>query len=396
MSGTRSLFVPGQAAVDTDIQTLATQAANAGDEVQAALAAPGGFYVLDQAVSVDRVIFPLAEEGGTATGYFDQLLVVPSTSLTGAVDIRPAVYNCSTVLVPPAGSATYTTPQMIANQYNKLTSALISSNSSGNSRIDLIYATIARAVATTGSRKYKSPSDGSVSTQTVNLTDAVTVTITVLPGTPAASPSAPSLPGDNYGSAWTFALAWVTVPNGFASGSAITASNITQTWIRGGIHQEHMRPIMGNADVNVMPNQIGPKLTAFCPVKYTAVNQVATLLGSNQYDMRRRMIRIECSRAGDNTEAGQNPSTITVGGSKGGAQINTGWVFTGTNGAAGTPCATATLTACGSGATDVTVKFYADSSTGALCAKFITNGPFNAGGDYFVFVVDFFGSMRTS
>lgn len=102
----------------------------------------------------------------------------------------------------------------------------LSANASGNPRWDLVYATV--VVDTDGdttTRKVKSPTTGVITDETVSVSTETTVALGTVVGTPAASPSWPTLPSDS-GSTYYIPLAYVRVPNGF------TASSIVfQNWI---------------------------------------------------------------------------------------------------------------------------------------------------------------------
>lgn len=109
---------------------------------------------------------------------------------------------------------------------NDQTTVTIAANASGNPRWDLIYAAVAvDANSPTVSRKIKDTSTKVVSSASVVLTKNQTMTISILAGTPGASPALPSIPAD-AGSTYYVALGYVRVPNGFGAASTVLNRNI--------------------------------------------------------------------------------------------------------------------------------------------------------------------------
>jgi hypothetical protein len=228
MSLLRGTWNNGQSITVPELNRPLDVSANADDRVYESLFTPG---------ATQKRLIPL----DLTTTDHTKMVVPGSTS--GSVALKP----CTLV----AGDPSVTTAiKMSATLLASLDSTLIGSNSSGLTRIDLLYATIARStpasigspgtgvayagigVADPGtgaqqSRTVKDTTSGTVTTQTINIYDVPTITLTVLAGTPGSG--APSLPADGA-SAYNFALAQITVANGFTSGSAISAGNIAQEW----------------------------------------------------------------------------------------------------------------------------------------------------------------------
>lgn len=108
----------------------------------------------------------------------------------------------------------------------------LAANSSGDPRFDLIYATVAvDANGPSVSRRVKSTSTGSISTQSVPSYLQCTVTIGVVQGTPYVSnaPDYPSAPADAPSSSpptFNIPLAYVRVPNGFTSTSTVSTRDV--------------------------------------------------------------------------------------------------------------------------------------------------------------------------
>lgn len=124
-------------------------------------------------------------------------------------DIRSAVFNTDD------GSGN---PQTI----------LLAANSSGNPRWDLVYAivSIEQPLASL-SRYIKDPVSKSVSSGSVASNIATTVTVSVVTGTPGASPdpTGTTLPTDG-GSTYYIPIAYVRVPNGFSGISTVGHQDI--------------------------------------------------------------------------------------------------------------------------------------------------------------------------
>jgi hypothetical protein len=245
MSSTRNIWNDGQGLATPDLQRSADAAAAADDRVFEVLTSPG---------SVQKKILPLSEETATLN---PRLLAVPSTGALSPVGTNGAVRVMPCCLV--AGSPTSTQQiALSANLQAPLDTAAITSNSSGGIRYDLVYATVNRAVSVTGTRKIKSATDGSLSSQTVNLADAPAVTLGVNVGflTGATAPTAiqinAALPSDTAPSSSTFGsfsfpIAYVTVANGYTSGTTLFQDSsggttyITQCWSGGFVPGQRVR-----------------------------------------------------------------------------------------------------------------------------------------------------------
>lgn len=131
----------------------------------------------------------------------------PKTNLR---DIR------STIAVGPLVSGTGTL----------YTTLSIAANASGNPRWDLICAAVtvdANGASTT--RKVKDPATKLVTDQLVAVTTETTVALSVVTGTPAASPDWPAVPADAAGT-YYIPLAYVRVPNGFNATSTVATTDI--------------------------------------------------------------------------------------------------------------------------------------------------------------------------
>jgi hypothetical protein len=99
----------------------------------------------------------------------------------------------------------------------------------GSTRRDLAYLTLTRT-STTASRKFKDPTTGEVSTQTLPWYSDVSVTINIAQGT--AGGAAATLPADTA-TAWNLPLCWIDLPAAaYALGGALDQDWITQCWER--------------------------------------------------------------------------------------------------------------------------------------------------------------------
>lgn len=245
MSQPRPIWNDGQGLSTPDLQRGEDLVGAVDDRVYEVMFTPG---------PVQKRIIPLSEESSTVNPH---LLAVPS-----AVGLTPAGVNGAVRLMPSeliAGSPSSVQQiSLSASLYAPLDTAAITSNSSGGNRYDLIYATVNRAVSTTGTRKIKSATDGTLSSQTVNLADAPAVTLGVNVGfltgatPPTAAQIAAATPADTAPSSSTFGsfnfpIAYVTVANGYTSGTVLFQDSsggttfITQCWNGGFVKGTRVR-----------------------------------------------------------------------------------------------------------------------------------------------------------
>jgi len=244
----RSIWNDGQSLTTPELQRNCDIAAYADDRALEVLLTPG---------QVLKKVMPILEETASVN---PRLLLIPSAS-NGKVTCQPAYFLASSSL---ATAITYAAKLDASDDIP----ANIASNSSGQNRYDLIYATVNRQVAatiasppggaaytgigqastgtsSTQSRKIKSVVDGSISTQSVNLYDVPQVQLAVNQGflTGATPPTTAqinaALPADTATS-FNFALAYITVANGYTSGTAIAQSAITPAWNGGWLQQHRM------------------------------------------------------------------------------------------------------------------------------------------------------------
>lgn len=210
MSTNKKIWTDGEALTTTELQRSASIGAGGDDRAWEGLFTPG---------SVQKKIVPLLEE---STSINPRLLAVPGVG-SGSVKLQPC-------LLIAGGSGLPNHINLSAKLESSLDSALFGANSSGSTRYDLLYATIAYATSVTGSRKVKDVTTGSVSTQSLVLEKVCAPTLTILPNVGNVTPTA-TMPADAVdGSSYNFPVALVAVPNGYASASAITQAMITALW----------------------------------------------------------------------------------------------------------------------------------------------------------------------
>lgn len=239
MSGVRKNYNDGEALNTIDFN-LTTQAQAAADD--------RAFAALFADASNSKRVWPLAD-----TDYDGANLVVTGSTI-GTLSLLPCTLIAGNSTNPRA-------VELSATLESALQSDLVAANSSGSTRVDLIYATIQRtspstlASAPTGtayagkngvdlrsypsaiaSRTVKSPTSGSVTTQTITVVQIPTITLNILQGTPGGG--APSLPADTAPTGavtdgiYNFSLATLSVANGYTSGGSINQSDITPTWTK--------------------------------------------------------------------------------------------------------------------------------------------------------------------
>lgn len=387
MSGTQGVFAEGYPGYYSDIQRVADQAAAAADEVWGGLTPPAYLWTDSFGNSggeaTDRTVTPLYGEFGTNGNALHQLVVIPSGT-PGKLTVRPVRFTIG------PDSLEYGSSALVATMSDSMDSALLTANGAGSTRVDLLYATVQRSVSVTGSRPIRNNSG--IITQSVTLATAPSVTLTILPGTPGAG-VAPALPADGVDS-YNVPLAEVGADPGYASGDAIITGKIRQAWSRGGVMQEHIRPIIGGDGINsrtLVSSRLGPKLTAFCPAVHNATPQTITLITSQMYDMRQRWVRVVGTRPKLDTTFKTGEAVTAAGADTAhNGVFDSLWCHTGTDGAV---FFTVTLANAGNaGAGSVKFDLSADSTTGVLKAV-VTGTPYNTADNWWI-VVEFTGSFK--
>lgn len=116
---------------------------------------------------------------------------------------------------------------LVAEGDTSLTQSLsISANASGNPRWDLVLAAVAvDANSATVTRKVKDPTTKVIASASVVTTKVCTVTLSVVTGTPGATPAFPATPSDSGGT-YYIPLCYIKVPNGFGASSTVSNYDI--------------------------------------------------------------------------------------------------------------------------------------------------------------------------
>lgn len=309
MSTTRPIWNDGQGLATPDLQRGEDVAGSADDRVHEVVFTPG---------SVQKRILPLTEES-TSTGVNGftgntRIIAVPSTSsltpagANGAVRLLP----CQLMAGTPSASQQIS---LAGTNYGVLDTTAITSNASGSTRYDLIYATLNRSVTVTGTRKIKSATDGSLSSPTINLADAPAITLSINPGflTGATAPTtaqinaavpADTAPSSSTAGVFNFAIGYVTVANGYTSGTTLAQTAITQAWAGGWVQPhriQQLRPFptfyTGAATEKPggtpLTDRWGSQLSYFVHLKLvtaTPTSAGATILLDSTIDWRHRLI----------------------------------------------------------------------------------------------------------
>ncbi len=166
--------------------------------------------------------------------------VTPSGHADGSILVNPFRLVCGSrvtaISSPPQSvldnwrdirSGIFTGPGVSGDgPTNSALAVQLAANASGNPRWDLIYATISLDVQSNQvSRRLKDPASSNVTAQAVYQYLASPVTVTVVQGTPGATPTIPALPADG-GGGYNFALAAVRVVNGFNSTTTLAGADI--------------------------------------------------------------------------------------------------------------------------------------------------------------------------
>lgn len=216
----------GQEVNASDLNTLGEMAGLMDDRVFAELFHPGppGW----PSSSSGKYILPSADIANGNPGRYTEVVVAPAALGTVAVAPFRAVIG-SRVAYATSGkqyqqeirSAIFASST--SSYYHSVS---LTANSSGNARIDLIYAAITPDANSAGvSRKIKNPGTGVVTPSTISVTKTTNVSVGVITGTPSATPVVPTLTADGGGT-YYIALAYVRVPDGFTASSSVAAADV--------------------------------------------------------------------------------------------------------------------------------------------------------------------------
>lgn len=409
MSGRKVLIPAGIGVVDVDLQRIADAAAGADDHALELLMFPGG--ATGAALKRVAPLFNELRTPPTVGGAADPSFTNPRRlcadagyfgGTVGRLRVLPCLLQVVAASTEPDAQRVTVTGLLAA----ALDTGTFGSNSSGSSRTDLVYATVAWATPTAGrrARRVKDTTTGVVTTGDVNVYAELEVSLTILPNATVSS-----LPGDGA-SSWNFPIAEVTVPNGYTSGGLL--ANVRQKWDRACLNPQMMRGVRAgvrtaftNADAGladadlVNGSRFADHRIVRTSFRHTAANALVTL--DQGLDWRYREARVTLIRAATHTPGGiygefPPPDAITVGGTS--VQFETGWTHTGAGDRGSN--ATAFWTSGGS----PTCRLFASSSSnpgdpalGALVLE-IDDAPDDGthGGDHWVAIAECLGSNRES
>lgn len=401
MSGRKEIMVAGYPLDDEDLQRAYDAAASADEIIDEVLFTPQ--YSGSGSPAYVKSVTPLGYEHGST----DPRLIVHPGGFGGCV-IRPfrvvvglqANGNLGASTLPVINPAS-TGPSQVASTGISATNAVQSNSvthTNGDSthpRYDVVYCLVQRATSVQASREFKDPTSGDVTTQSLALASDATMTFGIVAGTPAASPSVPSLPADSS-TAWYVPLADVYIPTGFNAAATFigsAGSSISQAWSAGGIPPERVREYRKTVGFNgnssgiqsqqsLAPRDGGVALDRMMKTPKVITSVLVSIPGSGNtatidtnYDWRFRLIKATILRPPSQGSGVlyPQPDLVTVGGAPSNvASID--WFFSG-NGSvtmsAGTPAVVLGV-----------------SSLGALTFKSANASTDGANGDSYVIMVE--------
>jgi|ERR1019366_1639751 hypothetical protein len=229
--------VNGQEVQQADLNLLGTTSGLSDDRVLAELTR----LVVYDGTNVYKAIMPFATKApkltGGSIGIVDNGTVCPTRSANGSILIQPFRGIVGSRVA--AGTSALQNWRdirsaiFIGSSTSLAATIALAANASGNPRWDLVYATVTVDTTTANvNRKIKDPSSGAVTTSAVSISLVSTVSVTVLTGTPGATPVVPTLPADS-GNTYNIPLAVVAVPTGFSATSTVSGLNI-RDYVNGG------------------------------------------------------------------------------------------------------------------------------------------------------------------
>jgi hypothetical protein len=365
LSSSEKLWSDGEAHTTVEHQRVARIAAQADDRALEALLTPHG---------IQKRILPLSEETPSVN---PRLLIVPSPS-TGAVRMRPA-----RLLASGAGPFRLS---MSATVEAPIDSPLVGANATGQTRFDLVYASMAYAISAQGTRKVKDVSSGIISPQVLPLERAPRVALAIIPGISTANPLG-ALPADAPdGTAFNFPVALVTVPTGHVAGQPIPQAQITQQWPGGAVDFHRVRvyrpgSIFGSG---INESQANPGLSDRWGFGHRVVVAFRHMLGTTQFTVddkinwARRAIVVTMLRAARDGTQYKPAHQVSLAGGE--SQTKAG--YTGMNGAAAIA-----FTFPGQVGSK-TFGWFADANSGVLLVSALGQVDDQANGDHYLAFVE--------
>lgn len=392
MTGTQSMIQAGLGATDEDFQRIADTAATAEDRALRILAAVGGpkrvMPLADFVAQFDGSPGIISDRGQLSPG--GSLAVFDAGLPQGRLTVCPAVYL---VNVDPGAPPLTGDSRIVVVKATNTNVGPFSSSAGG--RCDVVYATVTMANGLTANRRWKDPTTGERSTQSLLLTKEATVTFNIAPGTEGAPNTVPAIPADS-GTAWNIELARVALQAGYTSGDSLTTYGIgpavhkaRQVWKRGvlspqmvgSVRMGRVNPVSGVAVSADLPfDRLTSKETVVCAFLHNGGSggSPAEVTLDRGRDYRTSMIRIGLSRITAQVSGTVYPAPSRPQNGGASEKADSGWINTGWDDLAGWFWNTG-------GTPDV--RFYVGSADGRLYAK-IPAAPIDGAGDEYVVVVE--------
>jgi hypothetical protein len=327
MSGVQQIWQPGYPVTDEELERMADQAARAGDDELSCL--------LENRTG-DKLVIPLVLRSTNQSSFKEphsaQLINAPSGN-TGYVRLGRAQTGALFVQRSATKNGFVTSlVGMLSNSIleTQLASGSFAANSSGSPRTDAVYAQLTRVTGVTGSRKFKDPTTGAVSTQLLTLSTEARVTL-------AVAQTSATAPADTA-TAFNFLLARVTLPNGYALNQEVQQSWVEQAWTRGGL-QRRLIPdydqftFAPDGRVSLATTYTGDRnptgIRIGVPIKVAVGGGGNAAVLDSFHDWRGRMLRARLTRATSMGAGVLYPAlqSQTVGGAS--VKLDSGLVFTG-------------------------------------------------------------------
>lgn len=421
MAGKRKNWTVGESLTRTELQRAADLSAGKEERALEAIITPSSGYTKMVIPLTTELLSDLVDEGisGPSTVINHRQLAVggpagvPAIGAPGCIFLRACRLIAASTL--PTGRKILINFSVTAAQGAELApgSTLftppIASNASGLNRIDLIYATASLlAVNATANRKFKDPSTGAITTQSLTVEQAPLLNLNILQGTPGASPVAPALPADSLdGLTVNWPIATVFIFNGYVSGTSFSTSPgaIAQIWPGGGINHDRTMGRIGSSAklIAAAPGIAAPAISERVGAVHSMFALLRLLSGAstptidNTIDWRRRFVRVSATRP---TEAGitAHPTVITeqsvttaAAATNNTHRIDTKWFFTGSGLLVGAGVNLAPNNADGiSGAGVSSLANTAVKCTlGSLGLVVTSHTALNALGDYWAFFIEY-------
>ncbi len=210
----------GQAVQRQELNVLGETAALADDRVFAEL-----FRLRPWDGTAARGVLPYAQQESSTNG-----LVQSTFTNNGSIVVYPFRAFIGTRTDETTDARKYwrdirTAVSVAEGATSMATTLAIGANASGNPRWDLIYARVELDAGTSVIRKVKDILTKVVSGLSTKPLKGTQLTLNVLAGTPAASPTWPAVPADS-GNFYYIPLAYIRVPNGFGASSTVASKDV--------------------------------------------------------------------------------------------------------------------------------------------------------------------------